>query len=297
MKLGVLVVTFNRLDKLKKLLSIYDGDKAIDKLVIVDNHSTDGTKKYLDEINLDIKSIKIFNLDKNTGGSGGFYHGLNYMKDLDLDWIYLSDDDAYPEELVFSTFKKRAENVDSKKISAICTSVINHGEYHLDHRMVTNKKVGFAIIKMWSKIKDYDKDEFELALYSFVGVFINNNKLTKNTLPEKDFFIWFDDIEHSMQFSKTGKLICWPSLRVHHDQDEGMEKISWKSYYHMRNKLFTYKKYYGNGVFNFYYFKCYIKALFNKNKNISKMFLAAMESAKKGTLGIHELYKPGWKLK
>ena len=48
MKLGVLTVTFNRLQDLKKLLNIYDGDTAIDQLVIVNNNSNDGTKEFLD---------------------------------------------------------------------------------------------------------------------------------------------------------------------------------------------------------------------------------------------------------
>ena len=47
--LGCVVVTFNRLDKLKKALQAYEVATVLPLyIIVVDNNSTDGTQEYLD---------------------------------------------------------------------------------------------------------------------------------------------------------------------------------------------------------------------------------------------------------
>ena len=49
-KIAVVLVTFNRLDKLKQAVEYYEQQTyPIQEVVIVDNHSTDGTIQYLKE--------------------------------------------------------------------------------------------------------------------------------------------------------------------------------------------------------------------------------------------------------
>lgn len=292
MKLGVLVVTFNRLKQLKKLLLIYKTSEAFDYLVIVNNKSTDGTTEYLEQLNQ--PNTKIFNLEENTGGSGGFHYGLNYMLNLDLDWIYLSDDDAFPENDIFSEFKKKIAERNTDFISAICTSVIDNGEYDLNHRR-SIKRNWLQVKEVDSSYLDYCKEEFEINLYSFVGTFINKKKLNVNNLPEKNYFIWFDDSEHSIQLNKIGKIYCWPKLRVIHNSiyEEG---ITWKAFYGVRNRLHAYRKHFGNKIFYFKCFKIILISIVFINIDILKINYAAITAARKNILGIHEIYKPGWKL-
>ena len=78
MKTAAVIVTFNRLEKLKKTLSCYDRIRGgIDYLIIVNNHSTDGTEDFLNEWAGDKTHYNkvIVNLEDNLGGSGGFYYG------------------------------------------------------------------------------------------------------------------------------------------------------------------------------------------------------------------------------
>lgn len=298
MKLGVLTVTFNRLRDLKKLLSIYDGDAAIDQLVIVNNNSNDGTKEYLDTISLNIKAVKIFHLEENTGGSGGFHYGLNYMKDLDLDWIYLSDDDAFPEHKFFSDFKKRASGVDTYKISAICASVIDNDEFDLYHRKYLSKK-GLKIKFLPTNIEDYENKEFEIDLFSYVGIFINNEKLTAKNLPEKDYFIYVDDTEHSLQLREIGKILCWPELRVVHNTSERVNfKKNWRHFYEYRNRLHAIKKHFGILMFLGEAGRLTLTIIKSGVKGDIKymmLYACSLMGGLFNTLGKHNKYKPGWK--
>ena len=106
-------VTFNRLDKLKNTIDAFDSQTVpITELVVVDNASTDSTKEFLSTW---VKQTgkyrkKVITLDKNYGGSGGFYAGMEYAGTVeDCDWVYLGDDDAYLDSKgieIFQNFEK-----------------------------------------------------------------------------------------------------------------------------------------------------------------------------------------------
>ena len=65
--------------------------RSIDKIIIVDNGSSDGTKEYLS--NLKGENIQII-YQENLGGAGGFHTGLKAAYEQEYDWIWLMDDDV-----------------------------------------------------------------------------------------------------------------------------------------------------------------------------------------------------------
>lgn len=71
-----------------------DGPTA--KIIIIDNHSTDGTKAELQTADiLANPSVDYRYLTKNIGGAGGFARGMQIAAaDPNLDWVSMSDDDA-----------------------------------------------------------------------------------------------------------------------------------------------------------------------------------------------------------
>ena len=110
------IVTFNRKECLVKLLDgLCKQTMKIKNISILDNCSTDGTKFLLMEKGIIEKSqsenneekhyqgtfndIKIdyFVNDSNTGGAGGFSKLLNIVSRKDFDYIWIMDDDVFPE--------------------------------------------------------------------------------------------------------------------------------------------------------------------------------------------------------
>jgi GT2 family glycosyltransferase len=96
---AAVVVAFNR----KKLLTeCLDGllrqSLPLDAIYVVDNASTDGTDAYLQKNGyLDEPQIRYIRLPVNSGGAGGFYHGVRVAFEAGYDWIWLMDDDTEPE--------------------------------------------------------------------------------------------------------------------------------------------------------------------------------------------------------
>lgn len=303
MKISSVIVTYNRKDCLDKLLSIYNKlDDVPNDVIIVNNNSNDGTNELLDKwINTEtIYRKQVINMEKNLGGSGGFYIGLEKAIETDAEWVYVSDDDAFPNNNIYSEFKKYLDNNKHRldEIAAVCGKVINKGNIDVGHRRRINK--GILRIKEFSvNVDEYKHDEFEIDLFSYVGTFINVSYLKKYGLTEKDYFIYYDDTEHSLRLSKYGKIICVPSIVVTHDTPENScNALSWKYYYGYRNKLLMIKKHYGNKYFKIQCLRFKLLIIKRKLMNqtaVAELIKKSILDAKNNKVGIDNMYKPGWK--
>lgn len=301
MKVTVVIVTYNRKEHLRQVLKIYDEIKyKIENLIVVNNCSNDGTYELLQNwINEKSEYKKILiNMDKNLGGSGGFYEGMKKSLELDSEWVYVSDDDAYPKKNIFEVFNKFIQNNDTKEIAALCSKVINNGEVDISHRRRIEAKKIFIKEENVS-VNEYNNN-FELDLFSYVGTLINLQYIKKYGITEKDYFIYYDDTEHSLRLSKYGKIICIPEAEVMHDVPREVKgTLTWKHYYGERNNLLTIKKHYGNKYFISEYLRSklrVIKRLFLGKFEEAKMINKGIEDARKNIQGIDKLYKPGWSI-
>ena len=187
MEIGVVLVTYNRLEKLKIALKAYDKQTIQPKyILVVDNKSTDGTKEYLESWKKEESTYQKYTvfMEENTGGSGGFYEALQHSLNLDASWIWTADDDAYPQENAFEIatnylIQKTKEELDN--ISAICGAVLKSDAKSIDcsHRRRIYKGAFHLVKQPYSKQKDYKKEEFEIEGFSYVGTFINKEKFLK----------------------------------------------------------------------------------------------------------------------
>lgn len=97
-EVAVVLVTFNRLELLKKSInSVLSQTTPVKKIFIINNHSTDGTENYLKGYQNDNR-FKVINLKENLGGAGGFSAGLKAAYgDGPYDYYWIMDDDTLPE--------------------------------------------------------------------------------------------------------------------------------------------------------------------------------------------------------
>lgn len=291
----VLIVTYNRLEKLKKCLAAYDEQTFLPhKIIIVDNCSTDGTKDFLnnwERISNDYGK-KVIYLDKNYGGSGGFYEGMKAAQEENFDWLWISDDDAYPDKNAFDILNKAIE--EHKDYNAFCSSVITSEGIDNGHRKI--KRNENDLLGTASSDELYNTEHFDINIFSFVGSCINKQVLDTCGLPMKDFFIWFDDTEYSLRVNEKFKMICVPSIRVFHDTIIEKEwRYSWKTYYGERNKLYTLQKHMPKDEFKKYLMH-YRFGMMKHFFTDYKYYLSQRDGYtdfKKGITGVPEDHQPG----
>lgn len=302
--IGVVVVTYNRKDKLNIALEAYENQSCKPKYVlVVNNNSSDETKAVLNSWQArDSKYMKyVLNLPENIGGSGGFYEGIKKAMELDAEWIWIADDDAYPFVNAIENTENHIQdrNLIDEDIGVICAAVIKNGEIDCEHRRRFSDLDRFYLsFERSIHFKEYFNKFFYLNIFSYVGTILKKKTIEKIGLPKKEYFIYYDDTEHSIRIAKEKMIICFPDVKIIHDSVENSSKeFSWKNYYGLRNKIDVYKNHFPD-KYNFFYYKILIKTYIKLfvGKKEAKVLLEAIDDGEKGNLGIHPLYKPGWKL-
>lgn len=297
MKTIAVIVTFNRKELLVRNLSAILSQKCRpDEIIIIDNNSSDGTCYYvLGQDFYDERLIKIVRMDENTGGAGGFYHGIKNALSHNADFIILMDDDGMPYNentfkslIEFSTHSYRNVN---KKIFINCIVTYD------------GKNPSFGNLN--GNIKEFKTGEntfhyIENQANPFNGTLISKEVVNEIGLPNIDFFIINDEMDYFSRCKKGGVYIATvlEALYVHPKQAVTHKKFllwhlsvfnfpTFKLYYDIRNKVYYLKKD-GNA-------KKLIKDLVNRFFSIIlfekdrakkiKTFLIAVHDGNKGNLG------------
>ena len=108
----------------------------------------------------------------------------------EADWIWVSDDDAYlKDDALKQASDYLEEQPDLDKISAICGKVIKNGKMDINHGKYYYKK-GIRICEASIPAEMYEKKEFEMGSFTYVGTIMNKKKLLEAGLPNKDYFIY-----------------------------------------------------------------------------------------------------------
>lgn len=256
-RLVAVVVTYNRLDKLKttlaRLLQSPVGDLAA--LVVVDNASTDGTAAWLatlEDPRLDVQRHAV-----NRGGAGGFETGMRHaMAAHAPDWMVVMDDDARPD----SGALRRFHDLDKQGWDALAAAV-----YYPDGRICDINRPWVNPFwhrdVFWRTALGGGRDGFHLGpdAYegqqvrpidggSFVGLFVSRAGIEQAGFPDGRLFLYGDDVMYTLGLTQAGGRIGFdPGLRFEHDfstigtEDRRFRPL-WKSYYHYRNLMMVYRR-------------------------------------------------------
>ena len=104
MRLYAVIVTFNRLERLKKTIEITLAENP-EGVLVVNNASTDGTAEWL--CSFEDNRLKVLDLPENKGGAGGFHAGFKWIvENTSAEWLVCYDDDAYPQTGALSAFER-----------------------------------------------------------------------------------------------------------------------------------------------------------------------------------------------
>jgi rhamnopyranosyl-N-acetylglucosaminyl-diphospho-decaprenol beta-1,3/1,4-galactofuranosyltransferase len=95
---AAVVVTFNRKVLLCECLdALLAQNVAVDRIVLINNASSDGTEDYLREKGyLGNELIDYVRMPINGGGAGGFHEGVKRAYEAGFAWLWLMDDDVEP---------------------------------------------------------------------------------------------------------------------------------------------------------------------------------------------------------
>lgn len=285
--------------KLKKCLAAYETQTLPSEyILIIDNCCTDGTKEYLDEWakHTSMRNPIIIHCPNNAGGAGGFCLGLQEAIKLSAEWIWVADDDAYPQPDCLEQIADAYEMLESKEketIQAVCGKVMDNNGISINHRRCIKKFLG-QIKEIPLLPEKYEYPLVDIDIFSFVGTAIRKEAIEKVGLPYKEYFIFYDDTEYSLRIRNIGTIKCVSNAVILHDSlENSIARQSWKYYYLFRNKMYTYKLY-----FNWY--QCFVDRCkivymlirYYPSKLSVAQFMHALRDVRHGKLGFVPKYQP-----
>jgi len=191
------VVTYNRLEKLKKgIAAIRSSSVPPRTIVLVDNDSTDGTGDYLRSI-ADDEDIHVLSLPKNVGGAGGFAAGLERAYELGADFFWIMDDDCYPEpdalERLLDEHRAVEEHVKDRVPFACSVVKFVDGQLCEMNEAVTTWD--------WPRYLVQGLNSVKVRECTFVSVLLPRWTVEEHGLPLAEYFIWYDDKEYTKRLS------------------------------------------------------------------------------------------------
>ena len=197
-KVIAVIVTYNRKELLKECIkALLNQDYDNCDILVVDNASTDGTKKYISS-ELKNKKVHYKNTGTNLGGAGGFNFGMKEAYKIGCDFMWLMDDDC----IVHNDSLIKLLETDTKldgKYGFLASKVLWKDNSICKMNIQKN-----SLIK---KNKDWNSEKVKVIMSSFVSFFVKTDTVLELGLPIAEFFIWSDDLEYSRRISR--KYSCY----------------------------------------------------------------------------------------
>lgn len=238
MKIIAVVVTFNRLDLLKRNIDCLRNNKPITQIVVINNGSTDGTAQWLSQQN-DLTVIT----QENVGGSGGFYTGIDFAYKNGADWIWCMDDDVFPRA---DCLENLLEYADYNKIGILAPRRLQEGKIFTHDFQAYNLTNPFKSMYKDRISKMEVNSPIEICGTAFEGPLIKRDVVEKIKLPNKDLFIFCDDTDYCLRTVLAGyKILYVPQAlmdkQLFFSNDSWAvrnQKKKWKRFYQIRNSTY-----------------------------------------------------------
>jgi rhamnopyranosyl-N-acetylglucosaminyl-diphospho-decaprenol beta-1,3/1,4-galactofuranosyltransferase len=199
------VVTFNRLGLLQRLVKALQELPELGEIIVVDNASTDGTGEWLAGASAaaDEPEVVARTLDGNRGGAGGFHEGMRLAVERGADLVWLMDDDGLPDPGCLKTLLAHAGDHDFWG-----PVVVDEDD---QSRLVFPIRLpgGVAVVHRMEEVRAAARDGVIAGVViPFNGVLLTRELVQRIGLVREEYFIWGDDHEYRLRAEQAGARIA-----------------------------------------------------------------------------------------
>ena len=240
-KLSIVTINYNGINDTCELIESIPFSNGME-VIVVDNASKEDEASIISER---YPQVKVIRSQKNLGFAGGNNLGINEAKGK---YILLINNDTYFKELNIEALIKRLDSSDN--IGIVCPKLrfawgnnpIQFAGYTpLSNITMRNQAIGFG---------EEDHGQYDTAHptpYAHgAAMLIKHEAIDKVGLMPECFFLYYEEIDWSMMFTRAGYEIWYdPACTVYHKESQTTGQNSpLRTYYITRNRLLLVKRNY-----------------------------------------------------
>jgi GT2 family glycosyltransferase len=250
-KVFAMVVTYNRKALLEECLAaLFAQTRPVDGVVVIDNASTDGTEEWL-RANWASK-VHCYTLSRNIGGAGGFNAGLRLAYKQDTDFIWVMDDDVFPDPDALEKLLAASDLLAARGIpSAYLVSSVRSSEGEVTNVPAIDQRKNKDGYQNWPFLLQFGLIPINRG--TFTSILLARAQLAEHGLPIRQMFIWGEDTDYTMRITKKHPgYIVGASRAVHGRTVAGVARIETEAnptriQYHrlrVRNEMYISRQHY-----------------------------------------------------
>jgi rhamnopyranosyl-N-acetylglucosaminyl-diphospho-decaprenol beta-1,3/1,4-galactofuranosyltransferase len=198
------VVTFNRLPLLQRLVHRLGEVPGVAEVLVLDNASVDGTGAWLaGQQTTGETPLLARTLEHNRGGAGGFHDGLAWAIDRGADLVWLMDDDGLPEPDCLATLLAHGDDYDFW--GPVVVDEDDPDRLVFPIRLPGGTRVVGDVAQVRAAARDGVLAD---VVIPFNGVLVTKELVDRIGLPREEFFIWGDDVEYLWRAREAGARVA-----------------------------------------------------------------------------------------
>jgi rhamnopyranosyl-N-acetylglucosaminyl-diphospho-decaprenol beta-1,3/1,4-galactofuranosyltransferase len=247
---AVVVVTYNRADMLERMLAGLEAlETRPDAVYVVDNASTDHTRKVLDRATN--AGLVPMHLGENLGGAGGFHSGLRAAHEAGFDRFWLMDDDVVPAPDCLTVLLAQDEACLMAVREDLDGHLVEKAAVRFDLRNPLSLRPKTASVESTYGARAAMPERVPIENVAFEGFLLRREVVDAIGLPDPAYFIFYDDVDFAVRARRAGYRI-WAVRdavlvrQLAFDQQHALD--SWKGYYMYRNLFAVHFRYGENAL-------------------------------------------------
>jgi len=220
MKNGMVIVNYNDYNSTEKLINNIKSYQILDKIVVVDNHSTDDSIKRLKK--LKVSNLKVLEVKENKGYAYAINYGSKYLiKELGPCNLIISNSDiiiSKEEDIV-----ELLSLLKNKKVGAVGPTILEHETLNHGWRnpspcidaLMNLPYIHRFIRKRFIKYRDdyYEKETSKVDVISGCFFCISSEILEKIDFLDENTFLYYEENILSKRLQQIG-LSCIVSNHI-----------------------------------------------------------------------------------
>jgi hypothetical protein len=258
--ISVILNTNRREDTLQCLDSLRCNTYPNHKVIVLDNHSSDGSVPAIREAYPD---VQIVNLEKNLGYAGNNNVGIEIAMKQGADWVFVLNEDIHLDAGCLAKLVEAGER--DPQIGILGPLVYHHSE------PTVIQSAGGMLGKHWQSIhlgKDEpDQGQFDsphlVEWISGCAILVRREAIEQAGMLDGSFFIYWEETEWCIRVSRAGwKIVNVPQAHIwHKGVQRNYEPKPSFIYYGTRNHLRTLQKHEAPLQAKFYVWTQYLRTI------------------------------------